>query len=186
MAFQFKIQLIDVDDPPVWRRAVVPETFTFLRFHHVIQAAFGWENSHLFQFSPEGWGSQPAIGLKTGADPDEETQDCKKIKLSQIFTEPGQTYTYIYDFGDDWLHVIWLEEITKEKPLKADCLAGEGACPPENCGGFPGYEELKKVLADPTHPEHEEMKEWLGLSKRQKWNAAAFDLKKAQAAVRSV
>lgn len=185
MAFQFKIQLIDVDDPPVWRRVVVPEQFTFWRFHLVIQEAFGWENAHLFQFSPEGWGSEPVIGLKVQGD-EVDTQDCKKIKLSQVFKAPGQTYAYIYDFGDDWLHVIWLEAVTAEKLQKADCLDGEGRCPPEDCGGFPGYEELKRVLADPSDPEHEEMKEWLGLSKRQKWNPAAFDLKKTQAAVRKV
>jgi hypothetical protein len=125
-----------VDDPPVWRRVVVPENFTFYRFHHVIQEAFGWENAHLFQFSPEGWGSEPSIGLKI-EDNDSMTQDSKKIKLSQIFKEKGQTYTYIYDFGDDWLPVIWLEELTGEKLQKADVLEGEGRCPPEDCGGFP-------------------------------------------------
>lgn len=185
MALQFKIQLIDVDDPPVWRRVVVPEQITFRRFHLVIQAAFGWENAHLFQFSPEGWGSQPAIGLKM-EDDETNTQDCQKIKLSQVFKEPGQTYTYIYDFGDNWLHMIWLEAVTGEKLPKAVCTEGEGRCPPEDCGGLPGYEELKRVLADPTDPEHEEMKEWLGLSKRQKWDAAAFDLKKTRSAVQKV
>jgi hypothetical protein len=186
MTFQFKIQLIEVDDPPVWRRVVVPGKFTFYRFHHVIQEAFGWENSHLFQFTPEGWGSNPTIGLMIDYDNDDNTQDCKKIKLSQIFIEPGQTYTYIYDFGDDWLHVIWLEKITEENLEKAVVLEGEGKCPPEDCGGFPGFKEMKKVLADPSDPEHEEMKEWLGLSKRQRWNPAEFALKKAQAAVRKV
>ncbi|MBD0288289.1 MAG: plasmid pRiA4b ORF-3 family protein, partial [Flavisolibacter sp.] len=96
------------------------------------------------------------------------------------------TYTYIYDFGDDWLHVIELEKITYEKLKHADVLEGEGKCPPEDCGGFPGYENLKEILAYPGHPEHDEMKEWLGLSKRQKWNPAAFNLKEAQSAVRQV
>ena len=97
MAFQFRIQLMDVDDPPVWRRLVVPRKFTFYRFHRVMQEAFGWENAHLFQFSPEGWGSSPRMGLKIEED-DDDMQDCKKIKLAQVFHETGQTYTYIYDF----------------------------------------------------------------------------------------
>jgi hypothetical protein len=35
------------------------------------------------------------------------------------------------------------------------------ACPPEDCGGPPGYEELLEILGNPSHPEHEEKFEWL-------------------------
>lgn len=184
MAFIFKIELAYVEQPPVWRRVVVPENFTFLHFHYVIQLAFGWENAHYFQFSPKGYGSQPVIGEQV--DEDMDVQESQEIELSQIFKRKGQTYTYIYDFGDDWLHKIILEKITDEKLLKADCLNGEGRCPPEDCGGAPGYEQLKETLSDPKDPEHNETKEWLGLSKRQKWDANAFDLKATSAAVRKV
>jgi hypothetical protein len=185
MAFQFKIQLLTFDAPPVWRRLLVPEKFTFYRFHLVIQKAFGWENAHLFQFSPKGWGSLPKIGLKIEEE-DEEMQDCKKIKLSQVFNKPKQTFTYIYDFGDDWLHKIVLEKITEDTLEKAELLKGEGKCPPEDCGGFPGYENLKEALADPAHPEHRELKDWLGLSPRQKWDPTEFNLQEVQPAVRRV
>jgi hypothetical protein len=77
MALQFKIELAEVDNPPVWRRVLVPEQFTFWRFHLVIQEAFGWWNSHLFQFSPEGWRSGNPIGL-TGEWDEGNKQDCKK------------------------------------------------------------------------------------------------------------
>lgn len=185
MAFQFKIQLMTFDGPAVWRRVVVPEKFTLYRFHLVIQDAFGWENAHLFQFSPKGWGSSPMIGLKIEGE-DEDMQDCKKIKLSQVFNKPKQTYTYIYDFGDDWLHKIVLEKVTEETLQNADLLAGKGKCPPEDCGGFPGYENLKEVLADPAHPEHNELKEWIGLDSMEKWDPTNFDLEGSRAAVRRV
>ena len=61
MAFQFRIQLKNVQKPPVWRRVIVPESFTFKQFHVVIQESFGWGNYHLFQFSPSGYGSEPII-----------------------------------------------------------------------------------------------------------------------------
>lgn len=187
MAFQFKIQLLHIEEPQVWRRLLVPEQFSFLRMHRVIQEAFGWEDSHLFLFSPKGYRSEPQIKIM---DDDNDhrltTLDANKIKLQEIFTTPKQKYIYIYDFGDDWMHQISLEKITEEKLLRADCLDGKGACPPEDCGGPWGYENLKQVLNDPKHPEHADRKEWLGLSKKQKWNAEAFDLKKVKERVAKV
>ena len=41
-------------------------------------------------------------------------------------------------------------------------LAGvPAACPPEDCGGVPGYERLVTALLDPEDDEHEELKEWI-------------------------
>ena len=34
------------------------------------------------------------------------------------------------------------------------CVDGAGTCPPEDCGGTPGYSHLKVILADPAHEEH--------------------------------
>lgn len=41
---------------------------------------------------------------------------------------------------------------------------GAGACPPEDCGGPPGYAELKKVLAGPSSTRKAELIEWLDLT----------------------
>jgi Plasmid pRiA4b ORF-3-like protein len=180
MSFQFKIQLKNVTGPPVWRRLLVPENFTFHKMHTLIQTSFGWQNCHLFQFSPKGYGSQPLIGIPFEDDgflfEGEEQLDAAKIKLKEIFTAPRQTYSYIYDFGDDWHHQLLLEKITDDKLRYADCLAGKGACPPEDCGGPWGYANLKAIVNDPKHAEHSEMKEWLGLGKKEKWDAELFDL----------
>jgi hypothetical protein len=185
MAFQFKIQLQHIADPVVWRRVGVPEQFTFYKFHLIIQCAFGWENCHLFQFSPKGYSSDPIIGVQ---HPDAEYQilDSKKIRLQDVFITPRQKLIYIYDFGDDWFHNIVLEKITDEKMIRACCTGGEGTCPPEDCGGPWGYENLKSILENPKHPEYADMKEWLGLPKNKKWNANAFNLKKANLTVNSI
>jgi hypothetical protein len=42
------------------------------------------------------------------------------------------------------------------------CLDGARACPPEDCGGPWGYENLQKILRNPKHEEHDSMKGWLG------------------------
>jgi hypothetical protein len=55
------------------------------------------------------------------------------------------------------------------------CVAGKGACPPEDCGGVWGYEHLREVLADPADEEHGEMLEWLGLQTATEFDPARFD-----------
>lgn len=177
MTFQFKIELQNILDPPVWRTVLVPDNFTFYQFHLVIQSAFGWENCHLFQFSPKGYNSEPIISI-VSTEWDEEVMNSEEIMLSEIFTKPKQKFFYIYDFGDDWEHQITLEKIISDTLKTADCIDGKGTCPPEDCGGPWGYGELKTILANPKHKEHAGMKEWLGLKKTQAWKADAFNLKK--------
>ena len=181
--FHFKIQLQEVTNPVVWRKIAVPEDISMLKFHEVIQAAFGWKNSHLFEFVPAEPGAR-AIGIPSEYDPD--VQNAPRVLLKSIFNEKGQKCTYVYDFGDHWVHSVVLEHITPEKNKKADCLAGKGACPPEDCGGVSGFKDLKKILANPKNPEHQEMKEWMGLDAGDTWNANEFDLEETSEAVREV
>ena len=47
--YQLKIT-IKGSKPPIWRRVVVPEQFTFCQLHQVIQEAFGWYDYHLHEF----------------------------------------------------------------------------------------------------------------------------------------
>ena len=183
---QFKIQIKEIKKPPVWRRVVIPESFTFHRFHEVIQTAFGWDDCHLYSFSPKGYGSEPNITIPSDEDW-EPVLDSTEIKLKEIFNQKGQTYTYTYDFGDNWTHQITLEEITDKRILKASCIAGKSTCPPEDCGGPWGYEELKEIFATrPDSDEANELREWLGLEPNEIWNPNDFDLDDTNDWVRDV
>lgn len=173
---QFRVQIKGITKPPVWRKVLVPETFSFHRFHGVIQAAFGWYDYHLYRFSPQGYGSEPQISLPSDEDW-EPVVDSTKTKLKDVFKTKGQKYVYIYDFGDDWIHQITLEDITNEEMLTASCIDGKGACPPEDCGGIWGYEELKNTFANnPKSKEAEGFREWLGLDDDEVWDVNEFDL----------
>lgn len=186
MALQFKIQLKGITKPPVWRRVVVPGTFTFQRLHEVIQAAFGWWNDHLYQFSPGGYGTEPTISIPS-EDDWEPVTDAREVKLSDIFRKKGESFIYIYDFGDNWEHKITLEEVTDEKPQKASCTAGKGACPPEDCGGIWGYEEMKAILqSEPQSDEAAEFRDWLGLEDDEPWDPKSFDVNVANEEVMKV
>ena len=78
------------------------------------------------------------------------TSSCRRFSAG-----PGDRLSYTYDFGDDWEHDIVLEETRTAVPEETypSCVAGKGACPPEDCGGAWGYAELKEILADPLHEE---------------------------------
>jgi hypothetical protein len=105
-----------------------------------------------------------------------ESLDESSYGLANIAPAVKSKFLYEYDFGDSWEHLIVVEKIL---PPDADfqhpvCLAGANACPPDDCGGIPGYYNLVEALADPKHPEHEELKEWIGGD----WDPLRFDLEK--------
>lgn len=188
MTYQFKIQIKNITKPPVWRRITVPSNFTFYEFHLAIQVAFNWGNAHLFQFSPQGYASYPQIKQIFGDEEEDsffmhrgEVLDASTTKLSFIFSTEKQKYTYIYDFGDDWVHTITLEKILPEKSIFPQCLAGKGMCPPEDCGGTWFYnEELKHILTDKKHPQHKEYKEWYFYEGQKKWDPEEFNLQETK------
>ena len=66
---------------------------------------------------------------------------------------PGDRLYYIYDYGDDWQHVIALEPVlprTAASP-RAACIGGRRPGPAEDCGGVHAY-ELIEAATDPGHP----------------------------------
>jgi hypothetical protein len=161
---QVKISLLGSSKPPVWRRLLIPADIRLDRLHGVIQAAMGWEDYHMHAFSD----GSCEYGL---ADPELGHRDERRATLGRLLKREGEQIRYTYDFGDDWEHEIVVEKVLPAEPgvRYPICVAGKGACPPEDCGGVWGYEHLREVLADPADEEHGEMLEWLGLQ------AAAFD-----------
>lgn len=172
MSLQLKISL-NGTRPPVWRRLLIPDHYTFMDLHAVIQAAMGWFDSHMFEFS--GTGEEIGVPFDDGWD-DRQVRDAGKVSVKSELTSEGEKMTYVYDFGDNWQHTVLLEKIHKEKVLHPICLKGKGACPPEDCGGVWSYYELVEQVNDPDHPEYREMRDWLGLKEGETLDVAAFDL----------
>lgn len=164
-AHRIKITLSGVK-PPVWRRVVLPGAWPLSKVHDAIQIVMGWSASHLHEFEASGvrWG-QPDPDWDTGEMRGEAT-----ARLYEVVPNVGDELVYTYDFGDDWRHTLVVEELLPPQRV-ATCLAGRGACPPEDCGGPWGYEELLQILSDPGHPEHQERTEWVGGS----YDAKTFD-----------
>jgi hypothetical protein len=156
---QLKITLLDTS-PPIWRRVLVDGDRTLDHLHDVIQAAFGWWNYHLHEFEvgrtrysvpdpDDDWGAPP--------------RDERRTRIGAI-AHAGASFRYTYDFGDGWEHKIVVEKLHRRDTTSTvpACVDGRRACPPEDCGGTWGYRELLEILADPTHPEHDQRREWIG------------------------
>jgi hypothetical protein len=154
--YQLRIALRDAR-PPIWRRVLVPGNWSLGALHYVIQVAMGWTNSHLHQFviGDDYISLYPIEGITT--------RNASKVALAEVALNPKAKFAYDYDFGDNWQHDIAVEKII----LPSDgahypvCVDGKRACPPDDCGGVFGYENLLAIIADPKHDEHEDMVAWL-------------------------
>ena len=128
--------------PPVWRRLELPGELTLPRLHDVIQAAMGWTNSHLHRFRTGRDHRSPYFVTHFDLDEGDDGTLEDDVRLDQLVAERGDELWYEYDFGDGWDHRLVIEEVLDEPPSAARCTAGRMACPPEDCGGIGGYEEL--------------------------------------------
>jgi len=141
--FQLKVTLLNTK-PPIWRRLLVDGSMTLDALHEVIQAAFGWWNCHLHEFE---------IGRARFGVPDPDWDfgppavDERATRLDAVATE-GASFFYTYDFGDDWRHKVTVEKVGPAEPGTSvpDCIGGRRACPPEDCGGPWGYQDLVDSL----------------------------------------
>lgn len=170
-AVQLRI-VLEYIKPQIWRRIVLPDNYSLGDLHYLIQFVLGWHNCHLHCFDVDGMRytfSEQAADL--------EMEDETRLLLSDVLESGVKTFSYLYDFGDSWLHKITIEKATpieSDQPLPV-CLSGARACPPEDCGSEPGYLELLLALnADDPDEEQQDMLEWLE-SVAPGWDPEFFD-----------
>lgn len=159
--YQVKVTIMYIE-PVIWRRLIIPSNITFHKFHKIIQAAFGWQSYHLFNFDfkdfvvhiPDPtWAPAELYGVPE--------KNAKRLKIDEFMKE-GAGFIYTYDFGDNWEHKIIVEKTMDAKkglhyPM---CLVGERHRPPEDVGGTGGYEMFLEAINDPKHPEYDDMLVW--------------------------
>jgi hypothetical protein len=168
-AYQLYVEL-EWARPKVWRRFLVPITIELPLLHVVLLWGTGWEGGHLHEFVFPAANYGPS---EPGGDLPEGVRNEERVTLKAALGS-HKSFLYVYDYGDNWQHKVKVEKIVDlDAPLSAPtCVAGENACPPEDIGGAPGYEEFLAALADPKDPEHENMREWIGRD----FDPAAFDI----------
>jgi hypothetical protein len=166
--YQLKVTLREVR-PPVWRRFQVRSDMTLEQLHWALQLIIGWTDSHLHQFraARAASGRARSVGIVS-------SEDERRVVLAEVLRKPKDRLIYEYDFGDGWEHELQLEEVLAVPPEGKFpwVLSGKRACPPEDVGGPWGYANFLEALADPKHPDHEDLAEWCG----EPFDPEAFDV----------
>lgn len=142
----------------IWRKVVVPANIKLNELHNIIQDVMGWHNAHLHEFI--------ILGMHYGVPHPEDWEEVlpeKKFRLNQLVKLGWDQFEYVYDFGDDWRHTIKVEsfDYKDDSGKTIFCLNGKGTCPPEDVGSSYGYDDFCDAINDKSHPEHNEMREWV-------------------------
>lgn len=151
---------LDEIEPRIWRRVLLRRTTTLHELHRIIQMLFDWYDYHLYRFE---------VGDDQYEVPDEEAEglDSTKVRLDQLGVGPGDRLGYVYDWGDDWRHIIEIEEPqhNPDPDWLPMVLGGARRGPPEDCGGAHAYSDLLAALEKPfedLEDWEQEQVEWIG------------------------
>jgi tetratricopeptide (TPR) repeat protein len=172
--YQLRIELAGIR-PPIWRRVLVPASFTLEQLHSVIQMVFEWHDAHMHDFRVRGTRYSRVADLEgVGFS---GICDEASASLESIVVSCGGEFTYTYDFGDMWVHRITVEKGLKRSPGQRypTCLAGRRAGPPEDIGGVFGYTDLLDAI---RHHDEERAKEYIG-PMAEDYDPEHFDIEEA-------
>ncbi len=183
--FTMKIELEGIE-PPIWRRIQITSSQSLWSLHNVIQVAMGWTGGHMHEFIIK----KVRYG-QTDDEADDEADEINefygveiKEESEVILSEVMQTrsrFLYVYDFGDDWRHVIKVEkseEVHEPRKVWASVIEGGRNCPPEDVGGVWGYLELLEIQQRGAKNSDEE--NFLDMLP-EGFDSEEFDLEEAQA-----
>src|SRR5262249_23512685 len=134
--------------PPVWRRLLIAGDEKLAALHKLFQRSLGWSDTLLHHF-------EIGTALYTTPDPNDtedcgpEFEDARLPTLQSLFPEAGAELVYLYDYSDQWEHDVVIEKLLPRDASQTypRCLAGAGACPPEDCGGPAAYRRILKQRA---------------------------------------
>ncbi len=149
-------------EPLIWRRVAGSAAMSLMDLHRVIQAAMGWLDCHLWEL--EANGRRYAMRLRSEPDWNERYEDAEAAALETVLHGGVRQMEYVYDMGDYWEHSIIVERVTA--PLSEvtypQFLGGERRCPPEDCGGVPGYYEFLRKISSRQIKTREGALSWYG------------------------
>ncbi|XID95878.1 plasmid pRiA4b ORF-3 family protein [Paenibacillaceae bacterium WGS1546] len=112
-----------------WRRIRISSHSTLYDLHEAIQQAFDFDDDHLYAFFLDGkiWSTKRAFYSPDADDRPVVTEAC----LGELELSIGQTFLYLFDFGDEWEFVVTVEDAgpIDSSQLQPQVIESEGAAP---------------------------------------------------------
>ena len=148
--YQFKVKL--KQRRSIWRSVVLRGDQTLADLHEVIFTAFERYDEHLYSFylpsesarrSPSGkqpreYAAPHGFHPVEGFDPDGRFS-AASATLDELEFKIGQSFEYLFDFGDEWWHEITVEALgpSESGGIYPRIVGQRGASPPQ----YPESEE---------------------------------------------
>ena len=156
---RLRISLNDIE-PEIWRTVEMPVAGSLKMLHDVIPAAMGWQDYHLWHFEV----GDRCYGMPNPHWSDRNLAAARNVKLATLIDHDVRQLTYTYDMGDDWHHTIVVEAVG---PVAHDTkyprfVTGKRRRPPEDVGGFPGFELFLEAMSNTSHEAHGQLRQWYG------------------------
>jgi len=184
--YRLRVELEETE-PVIYRVLLVMGNIGLDLLHAILQVAIGWTNSHLHKYNiGDSEYSDPEFNLNEDAFEGQKfVEDEAIVNLNEVAPHKGFQFSYEYDFGDSWEHRITVEDILPDYGTLngfTECIDGKRACPPEDCGGTPGYADFLEAISDPENDEYESMLQWVGGA----FDPEAFDIKKVNRFIKKI
>ena len=121
--FTLKVSLKDV-----WRTIVVSSEHTLKDVHCIIQDAFAFDRDHLYAFFTDGvpWSNAHIYAPDAGTGPFSD-----QVSLGDLKLVVGQSFLYIFDFGDKWQFKIEVLDVNPEPGPPSPLIRERKGDPPE-------------------------------------------------------
>jgi len=125
----------------------------------VLYSCMGWCGYHLSEIRVHN----KSYGDRS-IDPPPKLLEWTRYTFGDIAKDGLTQFQFIYDFGDNWEMTV---KVREEKKLDENapypvCVNGENAAPPEDVGGYPGFDHFIKVMKNKKHPEYKQLSDWWG------------------------
>ncbi len=153
--FHLEVRLARIQ-PRIKRTLQISAGVHLHTLHRALQAVMGWQNQHEYEFVHRGrrvGERHPSAALFD--------VDSRRVRLWTMLLFPGDALSYLYDFGDHWIHRVTLQKVTRQPCKIPQCTAGQRACPQEDCGGVSAHMDMTDALSRPDSEEYTQWIRWL-------------------------
>ena len=138
---------LELKHTKIKRVITLPGHLSLQDLHYVIQAMFGFENDHLWNFQDRDGNEYDTCCDPLGGPLDMDTEgklEPSEYTIDYAMPERGDTLLYEYDYGDGW--EIAVTRMADPKTDEIACVETRGTNAMDDIGGVLGLEGFTRAL----------------------------------------